>query len=191
MIEVEKEIEQYFINNNIPLIGGNGKSTIKLVIYGYREAGWSAQGQSNWLNKWFPNRFKNARVYTYILDLINKKYCGKCKQVKEKVDFSADKNRTQKLNGWCKKCFLKYQQKDLKRWRASSAAYKAARLNRTPSWINLQDIADFYSKCPEGHHVDHIIPLQGEKVSGLHVLENLQYLTASENCSKGNKFTPP
>jgi len=38
------------------------------------------------------------------------------------------------------------------------------------------------------HHVDHIIPLQGELVSGLHLSLNLQILTQHENCSKHNSY---
>jgi hypothetical protein len=48
-------------------------------------------------------------------------------------------------------------------------------------------IREFYKDCPTGMVVDHIIPLQGKKVSGLHVIWNLQYLTPQQNLSKGNR----
>lgn len=64
---------------------------------------------------------------------------------------------------------------------------RATKLNATPSWADLKAIQEFYKGCPQGYHVDHIIPLQGKNVCGLHVLDNLQYLTAEENLKKGNK----
>ena len=90
----------------------------------------------------------------------------------------------------------KTQSERWKRWRlknkdkqnAKSNMEKAAKLQRIPPWANLEDIKQFYLNRPEGYHVDHIIPLRGKTVSGLHILENLQYLPAKENLAKSNKF---
>jgi hypothetical protein len=62
-----------------------------------------------------------------------------------------------------------------------------------PPWADARIIAQFHLDCPKGFHVDHIIPLKGitadgYPVSGLHVLPNLQYLPALENCTKSNRM---
>lgn len=83
---------------------------------------------------------------------------------------------------------LAYQKENLGRYAAATRKYKLAKMNRTPEWADNKAIVAFYEGCPEGHHVDHIVPLQGHNVSGLHVLENLQYLPALENIAKGNRY---
>lgn len=83
---------------------------------------------------------------------------------------------------------LTWAKENRSRKRANNSNYRCVKLQRTTAWSELELIAEFYKNCPDGYHVDHVIPLQGELVSGLHVLANLQYLPASENCSKGNKF---
>lgn len=79
-----------------------------------------------------------------------------------------------------------------------NAKRRSAKLQRTPSWLTTDDwnkinymysLAAFMTQQTGiKHHVDHIIPLQGCTVSGLHTPNNLQILTASENSSKGNRY---
>lgn len=60
----------------------------------------------------------------------------------------------------------------------------------TPPWHNPAPINEFLAACPDGHHIDHIVPLRGKNVCGLHTLSNLQYLPARENLEKSNKVDP-
>ena len=95
-----------------------------------------------------------------------------------------------------------------KRWResnrdkvnAQAARYRASKLNATPNWLTEEhhkDIEQFYwlakdlcAVTGERYEVDHIVPLQGENVSGLHVPWNLQVLPRDINASKGNTTCP-
>lgn len=72
---------------------------------------------------------------------------------------------------------------------------RAAKINRTPPWADLEAMRAIYAEARRltretgiPHHVDHDIPLQGKLVSGLHVHNNLQILTGSENSRKRNRF---
>lgn len=61
--------------------------------------------------------------------------------------------------------------------------------NQIPAWANIEVISDIYRKArATGLTVDHVIPLRGKTVCGLHVENNLQLLSQSENSSKGNKL---
>lgn len=70
---------------------------------------------------------------------------------------------------------------------ATEGKRRAQKLSATPKWADMDKIKQIYKNCPEGHHVDHIVPLQGKNVCGLHIESNLQYLPAEENIKKGNK----
>ena len=72
---------------------------------------------------------------------------------------------------------------------AKAAKRRAAKLQATPPWADLEEIKNVYLEAQYFNmHVDHIIPLQGKNVCGLHVWDNLQLLPAVENIKKGNKY---
>lgn len=84
----------------------------------------------------------------------------------------------------------------IKEWRSNNKGlinhlnnkYRAQKKNATPKWADLEKIKEVYLNRKEGYEVDHIIPLQNDKVCGLHVHYNLQYLTVNENRTKSNKL---
>jgi len=77
---------------------------------------------------------------------------------------------------------------------AKRMRYHAAKLNRTPVWADQAAILQVYERAfvlrGEGRdvHVDHILPIQGKLVSGLHVHTNLQIIDAHANRVKSNHF---
>lgn len=73
-------------------------------------------------------------------------------------------------------------------WNHYAAKRRAAIRKRTPLWADMDAIKGIYANCPDGYHVDHIVPLQGKTVCGFHSHHNLQYLTAAENQRKFNRL---
>lgn len=95
-----------------------------------------------------------------------------------------------------KKC----KKENCKIWRAKNpykqriynSNYRSKKLNATPLWLSdlhREDMDNIYIESQKlGLTVDHIVPLQGKTVCGLHVPWNLQLLSLSENSIKGNKL---
>jgi len=102
---------------------------------------------------------------------------------KEKIKIYTENNKERK-----KKYHKEYRLKNNHLINALQAKRRSLKLNATPKFANLNKIKEIYKNCPKGYTVDHIIPLQGNNVCGLHVEWNLQYLTRSENSSKSNKL---
>ena len=98
----------------------------------------------------------------------------------------------------CREKSRQYQKKNLHLYAKIKAKRKAAELKRTPAWLTEDDhwlmeqayeIAMRRSKLlGVQFHVDHIIPLQGKTVSGLHVPLNLRVIPAKLNRAKSNSF---
>jgi len=85
-----------------------------------------------------------------------------------------------------------YRKNNLGKMASNEAKHRARRYFATPKWLDefeelwLVELYDLANK--RGLEVDHIIPLQGKVVCGLHVPWNLQLLSKTENCKKSNRF---
>lgn len=145
------------------------------------------------------------------------KTCFKCGNMKSLFDFVLIDGRSSRVCRKCESPVCKTEEQEeaevlerllkeqRKQWRTQNPdkirehakkRYWSLK-DRTPKWLTQEQqkqIEAVYEEAisvstltGEQHHVDHIVPLKGKKVSGLHVPWNLQVLKASENCRKRNK----
>ena len=108
-------------------------------------------------------------------------------------------------------CIKAWEQANPEKHRARSRAYYArnkayynlkalerrlAVREQTPAWNDRAKMLAIYAECSKRNekagyikwHVDHIVPLRGKNVWGLHVHTNLRIILASENRAKSNKY---
>lgn len=91
-----------------------------------------------------------------------------------------------------------YRRNNLGKYAAKEAKRRSRKLSATPPWLTksqMKEMENFYWLAKDlevvsgqQYHVDHIVPLQGKKICGLHVPWNLQVLPSDINLSKNNRF---
>ena len=133
-----------------------------------------------WLSSWCKACRKEKRVAykTRELSLQRKrrglKPCAEC-----------GTTDLEKGSMYCETCFKARKRRKKK---LDKAIYKGRLRKAMPVWADRQAIRHIYQNRPKGMHVDHIVPLRGEMVCGLHVENNLQYLPSEINMKKSNSF---
>jgi hypothetical protein len=155
------------------------QNAAELLLSGHFNLACTACGESNWVKASPADQTKKPDSLTVKCKTCHSAASSTCvnkRYATDEVWREAEKARC-----------LQFQKDNPGKATAKVAKRRSKKLQATPEWADLSAIQAFYEACPEGHHVDHTIPLQGRTVCGLHVLENLQYLTATENLSKGNK----
>lgn len=140
-------------------------------------------------------------------------YCKECEARKHKERYAKkikDPEYRKKLNEYNLRYYYenpeRYKERT-KRWRqgtgrAKSRAtvqnYRAKKSKASPPWLSdsqYNEMRVIYlkarkleKKTGKKYHVDHIAPLRGETICGLHVPWNLEPLTAAANISKANRY---
>jgi hypothetical protein len=152
--------------------------------------------RNEYLAIWRENNRDKTRAAQAKYYSKNKELCGA--RVKESVAknrpyYSMKTTLWQKENrerhlatkrGW----YQRHRGEDIARVRKRQGSIRQALYLMSPAErVEVEGMYLFCSVFPK-FEVDHIIPLNGKNVSGLHVLGNLQVLSRFENRSKGNKF---
>ncbi len=135
--------------------------------------------------------------------------CRECKRNSDRLYAKLNKEKAkQNAKEWYnnnKEYALERMKQYNKKWRienkdkncSKSNKYRADKLKATPCWVDeehkwlidevyhLAQVRNNFTKF--SWHVDHVVPLKGKDVCGLHVVENLQVIPSKENLQKGNK----
>ena len=135
-----------------------------------------------------------------------KSWCKACTKIYAAEHYAKNKNKyIKKAIQWTennkekrKKVAASWKKRNRAAATADTAHYRATKDQRTPNWLSefdlikikcLYQVAAMYTReSGQPWHVDHIVPLRGKQVSGLHVPWNLQVIPGEDNVRKGNRF---
>ncbi|MFZ4708219.1 MAG: hypothetical protein ACOYMH_00065 [Zwartia sp.] len=141
---------------------------------------------------------KNANVLSMQDPIKKEKWLEQCRNNRKKpasVEYQKQYEKTLKGIEARKKQLTKYKKVNAAKVNAKNNNRRADKLLRTPKWANLLEIESIYKECQKIsketgilHHVDHIVPLKGKIVSGLHWEDNLQIIPAKLNMQKNNSW---
>ena len=127
-------------------------------------------------------------------------YCKDCrKEIKKRPSIkAAQKKCVDRLRPQRNAYSRAYGKANRAYFNAKNKEYVGKKINATPPWLtedHSKEMQGFYWLAQdlgrvtgEPYHVDHIVPLQGKNVCGLHVPWNLQILPAYLNLRKSNSF---
>lgn len=180
--------------------------TLEMLIDGYlsgnvnlfvrEKTGCAKQTVTNYIQKVFTDKPANsASTISWILLKDGLYVCSSCGEVLPVTEFYTNSSKYYGYSDFCKECskaarISSYNKDPAKELHKNAIRKRRISEHQTPSWANIEKIEEIYRNRPIGYHVDHIIPLNGDKVCGLHVENNLQYLISGDNLSKSNKFIP-
>jgi 5-methylcytosine-specific restriction endonuclease McrA len=156
------------------------------------------EARKEYAAKYADENAEKLRAYAASYRAKNKELISQKRKAKalENKEYAKSYRETNKANVY--KTKKKYVESNRGYINFYAGSRRVAKMNRTPLW--LTDFDKLKIKCmysvasmltrenKETWHVDHIIPLQGKNVSGLHVPSNLQAIRGEENMAKHNKF---
>ena len=136
-----------------------------------------------WLSSWCKDCRKRNRKDSAHKELAMQS----ARRAKKRTPCSICKNAEKSPSSrYCRPCF---DSKTKETKRKDKAIYKSRVRKAMPAWADKAKIRAFYEARPAGMHVDHIVPIRGKTVCGLHVHYNLRYLSSEENMKKSNRFS--
>ncbi len=118
-------------------------------------------------------------------------------------EFPTNKRKPDGHQTYCKACARRYdkvwrvqdRKKHPEKYQHYQRAYEEQRFLATPPWVEKLQILALYEQARTltketgiKYQVDHVVPLKGKHISGLHCLSNLQIITKDKNLKKSNKF---
>ncbi len=134
----------------------------------------------------------------YVVNKTTKQRCARCSDCYLQIQNNKRNENIEEYNKNSLAYAKKWQQNNKGKVSFLARQYKLSKTKQTPNWLSEEQIKEILVEyelsawCTEvtgiKYQVDHVVPLRGKQVCGLHVPWNLQVIPAIDNIKKSNKF---